>query len=155
MKHQTREVQQSNKSTGFSLPPSTLPGVVSVSKMRSWAARCSKGSYYRRVSDMVAGSFRQPPLASAVLTALRVAAPLRPPPLLRGRRSDDTGLGEDLGPASNGAFYHELCYRPRDLLAAPRRWFYRVGVIPFFGADQPQIQQGKTVGERRAERCSH
>src|SRR5215203_6898576 len=70
---------------------------------------------------------------------------------VRGRSSDDNGLGEDLGPASDGASFHELCYRPRDLLASPRRWFYRVGVILFFGADQPQIQQGKTVGERRAD----
>src|SRR5215203_5444294 len=77
--------------------------------------------------------------------------PRRPPWVLRGRRSDDTGLGEDLGPASDGASFHVLCYRLCDLLAALRRSFYRVGVILFFGADQPQIQQGKTAGERRAD----
>ena len=33
----SREVQSSNKSTGFSLPPSTLLGVVKVPKMRPCA----------------------------------------------------------------------------------------------------------------------
>ena len=28
------------------------------------------------------------------------------------------GLGEDLGPVSDGASFYELCYRPCDLLAA-------------------------------------
>ena len=65
--------------TGCSLPLSILPGVINVSKMRSWVARCSKGSYYRRASDIVAGSFRQPPRTPAVLTVLRVPAPIRPP----------------------------------------------------------------------------
>src|SRR5215207_6516482 len=41
MYRRTREVQSSNKSTGISLPLSTLPGVVRDSKMRSWVARCS------------------------------------------------------------------------------------------------------------------
>jgi hypothetical protein len=41
MSRRTREVQSSNKSTGISLPLSTLSGVVSDSKMRSWVARCS------------------------------------------------------------------------------------------------------------------
>ena|SRR5215210_610774 len=95
---------------------------------------------------MVAGSFRQLPHTPWSLGYSECL-----PPLLRRRSNDDIGLGEDLGPASDGASFHELCYRPRDLLAAPRRWFYRVGVILFFGADQPQIQQAETMGERRAD----
>src|ERR687894_919257 len=55
-------------------------------------------------------------------------------PLFRRRSSEDTSLGEDFGSARNGASFHDLCYRPSDLFAAPRRRFYRVGVIPCFGA---------------------
>jgi hypothetical protein len=41
IKYQTQEAQLFNNSTDFSLLPSILPGVVSVSKMRSWVARYS------------------------------------------------------------------------------------------------------------------
>jgi hypothetical protein len=58
-----------------------------------------------------------------------------PSPLLRRRSSKGTGLGDDLGPVSDGPSFHELCYRPGYLFAALRRWFDRVGVIPRFGAD--------------------
>jgi hypothetical protein len=44
MKRRTWAVQPSNNPTGFSLPLSTLPGVVNVCKMRSWAAQCSTWS---------------------------------------------------------------------------------------------------------------
>src|SRR3712207_4403273 len=37
----TQKVQPSNRPTGISLPLSALPGVVNVSKMRSWVVRCS------------------------------------------------------------------------------------------------------------------
>jgi hypothetical protein len=48
-------------------------------------------------------------------------------------------LGKHLGSASGATVFHQIHYRSCDLLTAPYRRFYRVGVISFFGADQSQI----------------
>ena len=55
--------------------------------------------------------------------------------LLRALPSLDVHLGS----ASGKIAFHQIHYRSCDLLAAPRRRFYRIGVITFFGADQSQI----------------
>ena len=62
-----------------------------------------------------------------------------------------TGLGEHLGPAFKGVAFHVLYYRPRDLLATPRRRFDRVCVVRLLGANQTQVEQGQAAGERRAD----
>ena len=61
--------------------------------------------------------------------------PARRFPLLKRRGSEGTSLGEYLGPVFDGTSFHELCYSPGNLFAAPRRRFDRVGVVRFFRAD--------------------
>ena len=50
-----------------------------------------------------------------------------------------SGLDVHFGFASGETVFDQLHYRSCDLLAAPFRGFDRVGVIPFFGTDQSQI----------------
>ncbi len=58
------------------------------------------------------------------------------------REGRTCGLDKDLGSAAGGVLFYKLSYGARDLLAALRRRFDRVGVIAHFGADQAQVQQG-------------
>jgi hypothetical protein len=73
--------------------------------------------------------------SSSVVMALSLLNKRRrsiPPP-------DAPGLGKHLSSAYGEIVFHRPYYRPCDLLAALRGGFDRVGVVSFFGADQPQI----------------